>query len=171
MKYFLTGFMGAGKSYVGSRLSKLLDLPFYDLDDEIESQVDLSIPEIFSTQGEASFRHLEKSVLTKIAVKESTFICSTGGGAPCFFDNSNLMRQHGTVVYLRTNPSIIVNRVLKEIEKRPLLMHKTKDEVEQFVQEKITSRAVFYEQADIIYDHISEEQDVVNDLYFALKRF
>ena len=56
--------MGCGKSSVGRRLSQLLCCPFMDLDDMIENVAGKSIPEIFSDEGEAVFRSLEKTVLT-----------------------------------------------------------------------------------------------------------
>ena len=46
MRIFLTGFMGAGKTTVGSRLAALLELPFGDLDREIEQRAGVTVREI-----------------------------------------------------------------------------------------------------------------------------
>ena len=73
----LTGFMGCGKSSVGRRLSELLCCPFMDLDDVIVESAGRSIPEIFATEGEAAFRHMELEALKTIAggeVPETKFL-------------------------------------------------------------------------------------------------
>ena len=62
----LTGFMGCGKSSVGRRLSELLCCPFMDLDDVIVESAGRSIPEIFATEGEPSFRQMELETLKQI---------------------------------------------------------------------------------------------------------
>ena len=62
--------MGCGKSSVGRELSKLLCCPFMDLDSVIEERAGRSIPEIFSTNGEAAFRRMELEVLKDIAVPD-----------------------------------------------------------------------------------------------------
>ncbi len=62
----LTGFMGCGKSSVGRRLSQLLCCPFMDLDDVIVESAGRSIPEIFTSEGEAAFRRMELETLKEI---------------------------------------------------------------------------------------------------------
>jgi shikimate kinase len=52
MKIFLIGFMGSGKSYWGRKLSEKLRLPFFDLDEQIESSEGKKISEIFAEEGE-----------------------------------------------------------------------------------------------------------------------
>ena len=55
----LIGFMGAGKTAVGKRLARQMQLPFVDTDDWIEAQEGRSISDIFAEDGEAYFRTLE----------------------------------------------------------------------------------------------------------------
>ena len=52
MTIFLCGFMGCGKSTIGAKLSKLLGVPFTDMDTYIEEQAGRTIPEIFEQDGE-----------------------------------------------------------------------------------------------------------------------
>ena len=66
MTISLTGFMGCGKSSVGRRLSELLCCSFIDLDDVIEEREGRSIPEIFATEGEATFRQMELKALEHV---------------------------------------------------------------------------------------------------------
>ena len=58
--------MGCGKSSVGRRLSELLCCSFIDLDDVIAEREGRSIPEIFATEGEAAFRHMELEALKAV---------------------------------------------------------------------------------------------------------
>ena len=66
MKYFFVGFMGSGKSYIGRKVSKKLNLQYIDLDEYIEQAEDSSILEIFNNKGESYFRKLEKKYLEEI---------------------------------------------------------------------------------------------------------
>ena len=59
---------------------------FTDMDELIERKAGKSVSEIFSDLGEDKFRELERNCLLEVAGYEQT-ISSTGGGAPCFFDN------------------------------------------------------------------------------------
>ncbi|HEX8449538.1 MAG TPA: shikimate kinase, partial [Allosphingosinicella sp.] len=76
----LVGLMGAGKSTVGRRLARRLDLPFVDSDEEIERAADHEIKEIFDRFGEASFRDGERRVIRRLIAGERKVI-ATGGGA------------------------------------------------------------------------------------------
>ena len=67
MKIVLTGFMGTGKSVVGRRLAERLRLSFLDLDDLIEENAGISIPEIFASEGEPGFRRREREQIARVA--------------------------------------------------------------------------------------------------------
>jgi len=62
----LVGMMGAGKSSIGRRLAARLTIPFSDADTEIETAAGMSIPDIFSTYGEAHFRDGEMRVIARL---------------------------------------------------------------------------------------------------------
>ena len=61
VKVFLTGFMAAGKSVVGRRLSRIAGVPFLDLDGDVENRAGMKISEIFAEGGEPAFRKLESA--------------------------------------------------------------------------------------------------------------
>ena len=69
MKIFLIGFMGSGKTYWGRKLGEKLRLPFFDLDEQIESNEAKPIPQIFAEEGEEYFRLLEKDHLQHRSVR------------------------------------------------------------------------------------------------------
>ena len=63
MHIFLYGPSGSGKSTVGSALAQALNLPFLDLDAEIETSTGQSIPQFMTDQGEDAFRDAETTVI------------------------------------------------------------------------------------------------------------
>ena len=79
MKIFLIGPMGSGKSKIGKILSSKLDKDLFDLDKEIEKDLNLSIKEIFEINGESYFRSIETKYLKK-SLELKDCIVSTGGG-------------------------------------------------------------------------------------------
>ncbi|MCO5234177.1 MAG: shikimate kinase [Chitinophagales bacterium] len=148
MLYFLIGFMGSGKSYTGRNLSELMGIPCIDMDKFIEEQENRSIAEIFEKSGETYFRNLERTFLENLNPKDHLII-STGGGAPCFNDNMDLMNQKGTTIYLNRSKETVMKQLLKGIEKRPLLRGKTEEEIWTFYDNKLSERKQFYEKANI----------------------
>jgi len=93
-RFYLIGFMGSGKSFLGRRLANALQLPFLDLDDYLEEWSGRSIPRIFEESGEEAFRKLESEALRDTARLPSAVI-ACGGGTPCFGDNMAWMNAHG----------------------------------------------------------------------------
>lgn len=117
----LTGFMGSGKSTIARLLSDLLDERLLDLDSEIEQRVQTTISDIFAVRGEEAFRAIESRILQEVArTEQPPFILSTGGGVPLRDANRKLMRELGTVVYLKTSPEEVFRRVQGD-DSRPLL--------------------------------------------------
>jgi shikimate kinase len=120
MRIYLIGYMGSGKSTVGKGLAKKLNLQFIDLDNYIEERNFKTIPEIFASVGEVGFRKIEQHALKEIAEFENVVV-ATGGGAPCFFDNMELIKRTGVSVYLNGTPRILAERLLNSKTERPLM--------------------------------------------------
>src|SRR5579872_1081994 len=76
----LVGMMGAGKSSIGRRLAARLGIPFVDADTAIEEAAGMSIPDIFTTYGEAYFRAGETRVIARL-LEGGPQVLATGGGA------------------------------------------------------------------------------------------
>ena len=150
---YLTGFMGSGKSTIGPILANTLGFDFVDVDKLIEQRAEKRIVDIFSTDGEQSFRRLERSTLQELSSKDNCVI-SLGGGTIANEDNFQLIHQHGVIVYLQLSPEEIVQRVQHRSD-RPLLKDETGNqlspgEMEQRVHELLQRRELFYARADII---------------------
>jgi shikimate kinase len=146
--------MGSGKSTVGIGLAEELKLQFIDLDAYIEERNCKSIPDIFAVQGESGFRLLEQKALHEVSEFEDVVI-ATGGGAPCFFDNMEVIKKSGISVYLNGTPRILADRLRHSKTDRPLIKGKTEQELIDFIHETLTKRNYWYTQADyqIEFDH------------------
>ncbi len=149
----LTGFMGSGKSTVGFRLSYRLRCPMEDTDRLIEKEEGRTISEIFETDGEAYFRKLEtecmKKLIREMGSAKQKKIISVGGGLPVREENQALLKQLGTVIYLRANAETIYERV-KHDTARPLLQC---DDPQEKIRRLMKERAPFYEKAaDVVID-------------------
>ena len=142
--------MSAGKTTVGKQLAKLLSLTFIDLDAYIQSRHYKTIPELFSENGEEGFRKIEQQALHEVASFENVII-ATGGGAPCFFDNMDVMNRVGTTVYLATTPEVLTERLLVSKNVRPLVMGKSREELSAFIESHLVERERFYKQADVTF--------------------
>ena len=141
--------MGCGKSSVGRELSRLLSLPFVDLDDYIEECEGRSIWDIFESEGEASFRKMELEALTEILFQESSsepnqdagepgedspqtdypqtkeMILALGGGTLTTPECAELVAEHTFCIYLKTSADELFRRLESESATRPMLNSNT----------------------------------------------
>ena len=164
MKLFIIGLPGSGKSTLGKKLAKRLSLPLLDLDEVIERETNQPIREIFRQHGEESFRKLEQHALHQVIEEHTSFVLATGGGAPCFHNNMELMNQAGTTVFLDVPVTIIVQRMQgSQITDRPLLQGLDQDRLVQEYTAKFEKRLPVYRQAHVIIN-----QDVSLDAIVTL---
>ncbi|WP_340107930.1 shikimate kinase [Pikeienuella sp. HZG-20] len=115
----LVGLMGCGKSTIGARLATLISAPFRDADTEIEAAAGMTIPEIFSTLGEAAFRDGEKRVIARL-LAGPPLILATGGGAYMAPETRAAISAAGVAIWLHADIDTLVNRTAKR-RSRPLL--------------------------------------------------
>jgi shikimate kinase len=167
MKVYLIGFMGSGKTHIGKELAQLLDYLFVDTDILIENTEGISVAQLFDERGEAGFRKIESERLQGLN-KWDNIIVSTGGGAPCFHDNMTYINNSGITVYLKTNPQLLLERLLPETDKRPLLKGRSEAELLSFITSKIEEREAFYGQADIVIHQENNEQNVAEEILTAI---
>ena len=146
MRIYLIGYMGCGKSTLGKRLSKHLGLQFIDMDHYIEKRNCKTVPQLFEEFGEEGFRQRERKALEELS-EFTDVVIATGGGAPCFFDNIDLMNRSGKTIYLNIHPKILASRLLKSKTERPLIKGKSREELIEFIDETLRKRNEFYKQA------------------------
>lgn len=147
MRIILTGFMGTGKSAVGRRLAERLGLAFADLDDLIEEDAGMAIPEIFASEGEAGFRRRERRLIATMASRDN-LVLATGGGAVLDPENLRTLKARGLLVCLQAEPRTILERIGPD-SGRPLL--ETADRMARILA-LLEQRAPAYAAADLIID-------------------
>jgi len=145
---FFIGYTASGKTTIAKRLANYLSLPFFDLDAQIENTIQTDIASYFKTNGEEAFRLEEKSALTSIiknAPKNAIIAC--GGGTPCYYNNIQLMKLNGFVVYLETPLNKIMSHLMHSNRSiRPTIANNNlinRDELKKH----FAIRLPFYEQA------------------------
>ena len=151
IRIFLTGYMGAGKTTYGKAFARKLNLPFVDLDWYMEERFHKTVGELFVERGEAGFRELEKNMLHEVGAFEDVVI-STGGGAPCFFDNMDFMNRNGKTVFLNVHPDVLFRRLRVAKQQRPILQGKQDDELKEFIIRALEKRTPFYSQAQYVFN-------------------
>lgn len=154
----LIGMMGCGKTAIGSRLATKLELPFIDLDAEIEKNEGMTVSKIFEKHGETRFRELELSTIEDI-LESKLCVLATGGGAYMNENVRNIIKKRGTCVYIRADFEVLLERVSRK-NTRPLLENGDKATI---LKELMDERCPIYEDSDIIVDSSAGEHSIVVD--------
>lgn len=151
----LVGLPGAGKTSVGRMLSRQLNCPLFDFDEELERRTGLSVPEIFRIHGEAHFRRLELDLTRELAASEGA-ILAPGGGWVTIPGAMALLRPPARMIYLRVAPEVAILRMGAARSRRPLLDAPQPLEV---LRQLAKQREPAYLEADhvISTDHIDVE--------------
>ncbi len=165
--------MGAGKTTVGRKLAGLLQCKFIDTDRALEKRTGVSVSHIFEIEGENGFREREAKLLAQIVRNQdrnqnqnqnqnqnhnppaAAAVIATGGGIILRERNRQVMRQSGTVVYLRATPDLLWSR-LKDCHTRPLLIQSgpdAKNTIAQLLEER---GPLYAAAADLIVDARAE---------------
>jgi shikimate kinase len=139
----LVGFMGAGKTTIGRALAERLGLTFADTDDVVEELAGMTIPEIFTAEGEGRFREIERSAVALVADRSGQVV-STGGGAVLSERNREALERAGMTVALTASPKTLVARLgASGSADRPLLAGDASARIEQL----LAQRAALYAKA------------------------
>ncbi len=159
MRIFLVGFMGSGKTTIGKRLALQIGFDFVDTDHLVEQKFGKSVGQIFAESGETFFREAEHQVIQEVLQRDFVVI-ATGGGLPCYSDNMDTMLKYGKVVYLKTSPKTLAYRLSHSRTERPLIKNMLPDELNRYIEHKLTEREPFYSRAPIVIhtEHFSMDQ-------------
>jgi len=158
----LAGFMGSGKSMVGSRLARQLGWRFVDLDEKIEEAAGITIPQFFERHGEPAFRQLEAEQLRSaigraVERNESTILALGGGtyaqiGAPEFLRNSGI-----PMIWLDSPLEVLLSRCMT-MTGRPLFRD------ESSFRALYAQRLASYQLADFRVDSSGDPAAVVSEI-------
>ena len=146
----LIGFMGTGKTSTGKTLATRLGFSFLDLDQAIEAEAGMTIPQIFEQFGEEGFRTREREAVRKAADRRNTVI-STGGGVVKNEENMKALRAHGVVGCLTADVDTILARTAARGQ-RPVLAGRDDGDRRAAVEALMQERAPLYAVADYTVD-------------------
>jgi shikimate kinase len=162
-RILLVGMMGCGKTTTGALIARRLGWDYRDSDADVEALTGHTVPEIFASDGEAAFRKVEAEVLATACSSEQPTVVSVAGGAVLSADNRKLIRECGTVVWLRAEPQRLAERV-GDGAGRPLL----EGDKTAIMDRLLTERAPHYaEVADAVVDVGDLTPDQVADRVLA----
>jgi len=153
---YLTGFMGAGKTTIGQKLGQVLNMPVVDTDQFIEEKIGKRIVDIFSQEGEQTFRGYERSFLKEIPTND--MVITTGGGIVIQEENRQWMMQNGHVIFLYCDIEQIFERVQFD-PSRPLFDSEKKENTSKLYRERMP----FYNEAHYKIDTTDKNLDEVVD--------
>jgi len=159
-RIFLIGFMGSGKTTVGSKLARIMGYEFVDMDQVIEETSGMTVPGIFAELGEEVFRKWEHDILLELCRREKVVV-ATGGGAPCHGTMMSTMNKNGDTIYIKLTPSVLKIRLTQSKTNRPLIRGKSPQELLDFITSLLEKREAFYNQATYIVDGMKLDPELL----------
>lgn len=148
---FFTGFMATGKSRIGSLTAASLGWKFFDTDKLVEERAGKSVAEIFAEDGEPAFRELEMIVLREIC-GQGPMVASLGGGTLLNPGALELVRAHGVLINLYARPEVILERVNRKKDSRPLLADLDDEAKLEKIKSMLAQRQPVYDLADYKFE-------------------
>lgn len=152
----LVGLMGSGKTSVGKRLAKKLNLPFVDGDQEIEKAAGLSLVDVLKCFGEEEYRAGEKRVMKRL-LQGAPCVLASGGGSFVAEQTRELAKIHAITVWLKADVDVLYNRTAGR-KHRPFLEgddSHLKNKLEKYISEEYP----YYSEADIVVETREEQVD------------
>lgn len=145
----LIGLRGAGKSSLGARVSKLLNLEFSELNSRIESLAGCSLSEVHNLLGQTAYRRYERRAVEELAVTPEAAIVATPGGIVSDPSTFNFVLSRFTTVWLKATPEEHMQRVLAQGDMRPMTGN---PEAMDDLKRILASRAALYNKADFQFE-------------------
>lgn len=165
----LVGLMGSGKTSVGKRLAKKLNLPFVDGDREMEKAAGLSLIDVLKCFGEEEYRAGEQRVMKRL-LQGGPCVLASGGGSFVAEKTRELAKSNAITIWLKADVDVLCSRTSGRTH-RPFIegddIH-LKNKIEKYISEEYP----YYSQADIVVETKEEQIDnTVNRVIGAIRRF
>lgn len=157
----ILGYMGSGKTLISKTLSEKINFNFLDTDLYISSKLNCSIEEIFKKKGEIYFRKLEKQCLEEILSSSKNTILSLGGGLPVYYNNMKIVNEYSESFFLKTPVPTLVERLIKNRNKRPLISHISDENLPEFIAKHLFERNPYY---NLAKHHISTQNKEIEQI-------
>jgi XRE family aerobic/anaerobic benzoate catabolism transcriptional regulator len=145
----LVGLRGAGKTTLGKALAAELDVPFVELDREVERLAGTSLGAILELYGQQAYRRYELQALQELLAAQPRFVVATGGSIVSEEETYELLLRSCRTVWVRTTPEEHMNRVLAQGDLRPMASSgQAMDDLRRILAE----RSDLYGRAEIAVD-------------------
>jgi XRE family transcriptional regulator, aerobic/anaerobic benzoate catabolism transcriptional regulator len=152
----LIGLRGAGKSTLGGRLALYLDVPFIELDAEIEQDLGLSLAEIFALSGQSSYRRSERRALNSVLKRHPSFVLAAGGSIVAEPETYEELLSRCFTIWITASPDEHMNRVIAQGDLRPMADNK---EAMADLERILAARAPLYARADALVETAERSED------------
>ncbi|NMF90461.1 helix-turn-helix transcriptional regulator [Aromatoleum petrolei] len=152
----LIGLRGAGKSTLGKRLAQEENMPFIELDREIEKETGIPAREIFSLYGQSGYRRIEKRTLERVLRDNPRAVISVGGGVVSQPESFDMLLAQCMTVWVKAQPEEHMARVMAQGDLRPMAGN---DEAMEDLKRILEARLPLYAKADTVLDTSGETVD------------
>ena len=166
----LIGLRGAGKSSLGQRLADALDVPFVELNGEIERVSGCGLAEIHNLLGPNAYRRYERRALEETIQLYPDAVIATPGGIVSDASTFNLLLANCFTIWLKASPEEHMNRVIAQGDLRPMSGNTGNSEAMDDLKRILAGRAAFYGKADRSFDTSKKSADDCLDALLAMVR-
>lgn len=133
----LIGLRGAGKSTLGEKLAQALEIPFIELDREVEKEAGTSLGEVFAMYGQDAFRRFERRALERVLNENERAVIATGGSLVTDPSSYELLLERCYCVWLKASPQEHMSRVIAQGDMRPFKGRSTAlDEIRKLLADR-----------------------------------
>jgi len=115
----LVGLRGAGKSTLGAKLAEALELPFIELDREVEKEAGAKLGEVFAIYGQDAFRRFERRALERVLAEHKRAVIAAGGSLVTDAGTYKQLLARCFCIWLKTKPEEHMGRVIAQGDMRP----------------------------------------------------
>ncbi len=145
----LIGLRGAGKSTLGSKLAGESQMPFIEMDREIERDTGMPLAEIFALYGQSGYRAIEKRTLERVMNENERAVLSVGGGVVSEKETFDYLLSHCYTVWIKAQPEEHMTRVMAQGDFRAMAGN---DHAMEDLRRILEAREPLYRQADMELD-------------------
>ncbi len=153
----LIGLRGAGKSTLGAMAGAKLDVPFFELNRDIEEHSGMPVNEVLALYGQEGYRRLEAQALDRIIATHDNVILALAGGIVAEPETYKNLLAHFHTIWLKASPDEHMTRVRAQGDTRPMAGN---PEAMEQLKSILRSREALYAQAEAELDTTGKSLEI-----------